>query len=598
VTDEKGTWKRFHRLKFDSRTIAKQAKQASTRSSRHARKFVVAKLSSLRNARRHIITWLVIVGGLIGAVALQTMWYQQAYRTTVWGASGTYAEGVLGPIDTLNPLYATTDAELSAARLLFSSLYQYDKTGQLGDDLATSTSISKDERSYTITLRNDVKWSDGKPLTAADVVFTVDLMKSPDVRSAMQSSWTDITATAVDAYTVRFVLPARYAAFSHALTFAVLPKHILDSVPAASIRQNTFSISPTGSGPFTARLLQLAPGGTQKIANLVANEKYYRGTPLLSRFTLHAYDSSSDITNALLAGEVNAAIGTDIVNSKVTQSFTSRTLPVNSGVYAVLNTSSDKMKDIKLRRALQLSTDTAKVQKAVGYKTPALWLPFVQGQLYGSGIPKPPQYSTAQATKMLKSAGWKYDTQQKLWRDKAKQPLTLTVATVKNTTYERAVNELARQWKAIGIDVIVKTYDTNDPTQDFVQRVLQPREYDVLVYKLEIGGDPDVYAYWHSSQASSLGYNFSNYRNDISDDALASARARNDNRLRNEKYKDFAKQWLSDVPAIGLYQPVEQYVFGKSVHPELGGQVLSAAADRYSTILYWSASQETVYKTP
>ena len=131
-----------------------------------------------------------------------------------------------------------------------------------------------------------------------------------------------------------------------------------------------------------------------------------------------------------------------------------------------------------------------------------------------------------------------------------------------------------------------------------VQNILQPRNFDVLLYQLNIGADPDVYAYWHSSQASMQGQNYSNYSNAISDDALNSARARTEPDLRNAKYITFAKQWLADVPAIGLYQSTTQYVVSRNAHSFDNSNILISPVDRYSDVLNWSVGNSNVYKTP
>lgn len=597
MADEKGTWKRFHRLNFDSKSLSKRAKQAETKTTKHAHKFVVSKLNSLHNARKHIVRWLVIIGVLIAAVAVQTVWYQTAYRTLAWSEGGTYAEGVLGPIDTLDPLFASTDAELSASKLLFSSLYDYDETNHLRNDLAVSTSISKDEQTYTIGLRDDVKWSDGTKLTAADVVYTVDLMKSPDVRSVMYGNWNDINVTALDDFTVEFSVPSRYAAFSHALTFAVLPKHVLEDIPAASIRQNTFSVSPIGSGPFSLRLLQLSPDGEHKIANFVANDNYYRGKPLLSRFAIHAYQSVDDIEEALKTNEINAGVDVNGESSEISDTYVRQYVPLHSGVYALFNTNSGALTDRSVRKALQIGTNTSQVRAQLKYPAPRLELPFVRGQLSGKDVPKAPAYNKKAAIKLLEKAGWKYSKTENV-RKKKNKVLSIKLVTVKNDDYAAVVKDLVAQWRELGVSVTVDEQDPDNPTQDFVQNTLQPRSYDVLLYKLVIGADPDVYAYWHSSQATRLGYNFSNYKSDISDDALTSARARSLPALRNEKYKDFAKQWLEDAPALGLYQPVMQYVYSPRVRPVIPSKGIPSISDRYENILYWSAQQDQVYKTP
>jgi peptide/nickel transport system substrate-binding protein len=596
VADQKkGNWKRFQRLSFDSRTLSRRARKAETTTTKHAHKFVISKLDNLRNAKQHIILWLVLIGVLIAAVALQMFWNQQAYRTMAWKEGGTYAEASVGPINTLNPLYADTQAEQSAIKLLFSSLYRYDDTGTLADDLATSIDMSEDGTEYVIRIRDDAVWSDKTKLTAKDVVYTVGLMQSPEVRSTMQNSWVNVIAEAMDSQTVKFTLPAPYASFPHALTFAVLPQHILAEVEPGALRNSTFSISPVGSGPFVMKLLQSSVDGEHKIVNMAASPNYYKGNVRLARFELHAYESADDMTAALQAGEVRAAAGTNVKASELPNEFITKQYPVNNGVYALLNTQSAILKDSKVRQALQAGTDTNDVRRAVGYEVPSLHLPFVNGQLNGSDVPTEVAYDVDKANNLLNKAGWKMSKDGNV-RQKGEQLLELTVVTANDPTYEKVMERLAGQWRKLGIKVNTAARDSS--SQDFVQTVLQQRSYDVLLYKLVIGVDPDVYAYWHSSQAASGGYNFSNYSNSVSDDALSSARVNSNPALRNEKYKAFARQWVKDVPAIGLYQSVMQYVYRPSVDPVITHSGVPSEIDRFNNIRYWSAQQESVYKTP
>ena len=598
MADEKGSWKRLQRVKFDSKTFSKRALRAENTSTRHARKFVVGKLDSLRNVKQHVIAWLAILGVLIGAVALQMFWYQQAYRTMAWKDGGTYAEAVIGPIATLNPLYASTPAEQSASKLLFSSLYNYDDTGNLSDDLATSMTVAQSGKEYVVTLREDAKWSDDVKLTAQDVVFTVNLMKSADVRSVMYGNWLEVTAEAMDDRTVKFTLPAQYASFPHALTFSVLPRHVLEDVPQGSIRQSTFSVSPVGSGPFTLRLLQNSPDGRHKIANLSASSNYYKSSPRLARFELHGYNDQDDMMRALQTGEVNAAAGTNAQRSDLSKIYTTKEYPVSSGVYALFNSERVALKDQKVRQALQVGTNTEDVRDAIGYRVPSLYLPFVDGQLQGDDIPAAVGYDVEKAKTLLDQAGWTIPSGQSVRQNAAGQQLELTVVTVKDATYEKVLERISGQWRELGIKVSTDIKDPSGPGQDFVQSTLQPRDYDVLLAKLEIGADPDVFAYWHSSQATRSGRNFANYRSAVADEVLSSARTRSEPELRNEKYKSFAQQWLNDAPAIGLYQSVIQYVYRPSVLPDIKSNGMPSEVDRYSNVRYWSAEQLPVYKTP
>lgn len=599
MADEKRGWKQFQKLTFDSKKLSKHVKKAEGATTRHARKFIVTRLDNIRSVRRHIIGWLLLVGAMIVAVGAQFMWFQQSYQTTAAARGGTYAEASLGPIETLNPLYASTSAEVAASRLLFSSLYSYDSTGHLRGDLAENMQTDPTGTIYTIKLRSDAHWQDGTLLTAEDVAFTVDLIKNPETRSPLRINWQDVTVKALDDTTIQFQLPAVYAAFPNALTFSVLPQHILEGVAPGAVRENTFSQSPVGSGPFTFNLLQTAADTkySHKIVHMTANENYYGGLPLLSRFEVHSYNSQDGILGALRTGEVTAAADLNGTNSSEIDShnYDISARPINSGVYAMFNGDSPVLKDKTVRQALALGTDTKAIRDKFSVKVPALDSPFINGQLTGADVPHPAAPDHAKAVALLDQGGWVLSGNV---RKKGEQKLELTIATTKNAQYEKAIESLVGQWRSLGVVVHTNIVNTADPSTNFVQNILQPRNYDVLLYELSIGADPDVYAYWHSSQIGIRGYNFSNYANVTSDDALASARSRLEPDLRNAKYKTFARQWIDDVPAIGLYQPVAQYVYNKHVHSLDSSAMLISSYDRYSNILDWSVNQKSVYKTP
>ncbi|MEO6109784.1 MAG: ABC transporter substrate-binding protein [Candidatus Saccharimonadales bacterium] len=589
-------WNRLPKMSFNSKELRQRMKKVEGATVKHARRFVFRRLDNFREVRRHIALWIIAIGIVVGASGLQLMWYQQSYRTQAFANDGTYAEAVLGPVNTLNPIFANTSAEESVSNLLFSKLLTYDKTGHLNYDLADSMKISDDRTTYTLTIRPDARWTDGIYVRAKDVVFTVNLLKNPATRSTI-TGWNDITATAVDDLTVSFKLPSVYAAFPHALNFLpILPEHTLRNIEPGAIRENIFSTKPIGSGPFTLRFVQDIDQPTgRKIIHLARNANYYRGIPKLDRFQLHVYGTSDAIAKAFSTAEVNAA--SDLTVSDVARLSTDRysvdRRPINSGVYALFNTTTSVLADKSVRQALQAGTDVGKVRDALGKGTPELHLPFVNGQVTGA-VPDATVYNKAAAEAALEAAGWKLDG---TVRKKDGVPLKLSVVTTKNNDFEKTLDILASQWRGLGITVTTSIVDPTDASQNVAKDILQPRRYDVLLYQLTIGGDPDVYAYWHSSQATN-GFNFSNYASAISDDALVSARSRVEPDLRNAKYLTFARQWMADAPAIGLYQATTQYAYSKSVHALPADEVLISANDRYAEVLYWSVGNRQVQQTP
>lgn len=589
-------WRRLPKMSFNSKDLARRMKKVEGATVKHARRFVFKRWSNFREVRRRIALWVLAIGIVIGATGLQFWWYQEEYRTSAYATDGTYAEAVLGPVDTLNPIFAKSSAEESAGELLFSRLLTYDQTGNLNYDLADSMKVSDDQKTYTFTIRADAQWSDGLYVRARDVVYTVQLLQDVATRSTL-TGWNDVRVKEVDDRTVSFTLPAVYAAFPHALRFLpILPEHILRDIEPAQLRESSFSTNPIGSGPFTVKLLQDVDNKNgRKIIHIARNDAYYRGAPKLSRIQLHVYKDAEAIKRALATSEVNAASDLPVVTADSVNKdrYIVENRPINSGVYALFNTQSDSLQDQKVRQALQVGTDTEAVRESISDKLPALHLPIIGNQLSGD-LPAAPKFDRERAGRLLDEAGWVLDGST---RKKEGQPLSLNIVTTKNPDFEKALDVLSGQWRQLGVTITTNIVDPSDPSQSVTQNILQPRQYDVLLYQLTVGGDPDVYAYWHSSQVTN-GYNFSNYKSSISDDALSSARSRVETDLRNAKYVTFARQWLNDAPAIGLYQATTQYVHTEGVHTVPANIMPVSAADRYNSVLYWTVGEHTVFKTP
>lgn len=585
------------KLRLGYKRLALRVKHAEGATQRHASRFILRRIENVRLVMTEIMIWLAAIALLIAGLGIQYSWNSQGSKKDGAKSGGVYVEGVIGNISTLNPLLAASEPEQAVSRLLFSSLYNYDVTGVLHTDLAESMTV-KDDKVYTIKLRNAV-WHDGKKLTAEDVVYTINLIKNPQVRSPLRVNWLDISARAIDDSTVEFMLPAVYAGFSHALTFPVIPKHILQSVSPSSMREADFSSNPVGSGPFAVKRVQTSEStSSTDVVRMEPNTKYYGAVSTLSRLELRAYGNESLLVKAVNSGEVSAASGLSLSaadNIKSKQYSTKHWL-LNKGVYLLMNNRSQTLQDARVRRALRYATDTSSIRATVGDNVARLDTPILQSQI-AQRLPAAPDYNLDKAKALLKEAGWTYNQGQ--WKGKDGRPLAVAVTTSSGRDeYKKIVDVLKQQWSKLGVDVQLREIDTSSTTTSFVQSVLQPRDYDALLYELELGADPDVFAYWHSSQASASGYNFANYSNRTVDNDLVGGRSRTNSALRAAKYIQFVNQWLNDAPAIGLYQSVGSYVLnnGASIVEPRGS--LNTMNDRYADVTTWSTGRASVYKTP
>lgn len=585
------------KLRLGYKRLALRVKHAEGATQRHASRFILRRIENVRLVMTEIMIWLAAIALLIAGLGIQYSWNSQGSKKDGAKSGGVYVEGVIGNISTLNPLLAASEPEQAVSRLLFSSLYNYDVTGALHTDLAESMTV-KDDKVYTIKLRNAV-WHDGKKLTAEDVVYTINLIKNPQVRSPLRVNWLDISARAIDDSTVEFMLPAVYAGFSHALTFPVIPKHILQSVSPSSMREADFSSNPVGSGPFAVKRVQTSEStSSTDVVRMEPNTKYYGAVSTLSRLELRAYGNESLLVKAVNSGEVSAASGLSLSaadNIKSKQYSTKHWL-LNKGVYLLMNNRSQTLQDARVRRALRYATDTSSIRATVGDNVAQLDTPILQSQIVQK-LPAAPDHNLDKAKALLKEAGWTYNQGQ--WKGKDGRSLAVAVTTSSGRDeYKKIVDALKQQWSKLGVDVQLREIDTSSTTTSFVQSVLQPRDYDALLYELELGADPDVFAYWHSSQASASGYNFANYSNRTVDNDLVGGRSRTNSALRAAKYIQFVNQWLNDAPAIGLYQSVGSYVLnnGASIVEPRGS--LNTMNDRYADVTTWSTGKASVYKTP
>lgn len=586
-------WRRFRRLKIEKGAFRRRARKIEMATVKHAHRFLTRRWTNVRDVGRHTAGWLVLVGLLIVLATLQTTWFAKAYMEQAPAEGGTYAEGVIGQLDTINPLFASTPAEISASKLIFSGLLKYDRDSQLQPDIASSWSVSADGKTYEVKLRNDVYWQDGVKLTADDVVFTTQLIQNAAVKAVQYGTLAGVKVEKIATDEVRFILPAVYSPFAQALTFGIVPEHLLKDVKPADLRENDFGRKPVGTGPFVFQQLQIIdPDHHRLVLHMVANDHYYEGDVRLNRFQLHTYEDRDTLKKALVTNEINAALGlgADQIGDVLQRGdFEAASSALSDGVFALFNNDQPLLKDLAVRQALVLATNRQALLAVVHERGILLNGPLPVSFVAGETASEAP-YDRKTAETKLDAAGWKLVNG---IRQKDGTKLELSVVAPRSGDYKLILEELAAQWKAVGVSVRMQLADTETIASDY----LQSRSYDVLLYELSIGADPDVYAYWHSSQANAKGLNFANYRSGLADDALSSARARLDSTLRTAKYKTFYEQWIKDAPAIALYQPLLSYVTTVNSTSIEKGDSVADAAMRYQNVDRWAVSQTTVYTT-
>src|SRR5512140_2109254 len=195
---------------------------------------------------------VVVATVIIVAVLLLSQQPIASTNVTQAAAGGVYTEALAGSLGRLNPLLDWNNpADRDVDRLVFSGLVKFDSHGLPQADLAESWGTSADGTIYNFTLRPNAVWQDGTPVTSDDVIFTIDLIKTSSLLPQdIKDLWGQIDVKKLDDKNLKFTLPEPFAPFLDYATFGILPKHLLQSTPAAQLASAPFNINPVGTGSY------------------------------------------------------------------------------------------------------------------------------------------------------------------------------------------------------------------------------------------------------------------------------------------------------------------------------------------------------------
>ena len=305
-------------------------------------------------ARR--IRWQILIAAISSALVLSLMGYLAVTTAAVPRplSGGAYVEGVVGVPQQLNPLVSDPARDPVAAdirALLFDGLMRIGADGLPKPALAELWEVDETGVVYTFTLRSDVTWHDGSPLTADDVLFTLRAIQRRGFAGdpTISAIWRDILIDKVGERSIRCKLAAPFAPFLSLVTFPILPAHLLGDLPPEQWAGADYSLKPIGTGPY-------------RLAEITANMRcwrpirhYFGGPPFVASIELRFFPNLQAMRSALNRGDIQGLgfLGTsDLSQINLPRGFTRHTLPLDSSVQLAFNMRSGPLADLGLRRAL------------------------------------------------------------------------------------------------------------------------------------------------------------------------------------------------------------------------------------------------------
>ena len=373
-----------------------------------------------------------------------------------------------------------------------------------------------------------------------------------------------------------------------------MPQHLLGKIPAGQLRSASFNTSPIGTGPFKLRFISVTGGSDTDLEQqitLAPFGNYWAGRPKLDGFDLSVYRTDQQMISAFERKQINAMSGLESVPANLSTTDTSLqyyNVPLNAIVMAFYNNSRPGLNDAMVRQALSSAVDRSQLISLMGYPPNLVSGPLLPSQISYSRATSELPYNLKSAEQLLDKDGWTVGAGGQRYKDG--KPLAFNLVSQNTQDYQATTQFLQQQWSKLGVKITV----TNSPADDLQGNTIPNHDYDILLYGIDVGVDPDVFAYWDSSQANinSQGHlNLSEYKSTIADEALEAARTRQAMSVRLPKYKLFLQTWRQDAPALGLYQPTYLYI---SREPVFGfaPTAMDAAADRFYNVNNWMIRQQ------
>ena len=478
---------------------------------------------------------------------------------------GTAIEAVVGQAGVLNPLFETNESTRDVNSLIYQGLTGIDAQQNVTGVLAQDWTVSPDHLTYTFNMRDGVKWGDGQPFTAEDVLFTFHVLQDLEYQQPGGDIWRQIGVKAGGPGQVVFALRAPDASFPLSLRVGIIAKHVFTGLAPAQIAESPYSgVRAIGTGPFKV-------GSISNLAITLDRNPFAVPQPYLDHLVMRTYPASdpqlairavlsgaADLVGGIQPQEVDTLQGRTDLTVQEVRMFTNSFVTFNAD-----GEGKPFFGDAKVRTALAQAVDRQRiVTEVLAGRADADPTPIPTADwAYSAAAANLHPFDLVASAKALDTAGWALDPNTRL---RVKKGVTFHVSLVVADSYpnQQIANSIATQLLQVGVQVDVKA----QPASKLLSDSLLTHKYQMALISIDVGSDPDQYSLWHSgSDAGSLNFAYSRGWGLIDKD-LEDGRAAVDPPSRLAAYIDFQILMADAAPAIFLYAGRYEYAVSQRVH--------------------------------
>ncbi len=544
--------------------------------------------------------WLIVFGLLFTMIVSSIFILAQINKhvsTVIPAEGGSITEGIVGTPRFINPVLAISGPDKDVTRLIYSGLMRKDDSNNFIPDLAESYEISDNGLVYTFRLKDNITFHDGTQVTADDVIFTIERIQDPLLKSPERVSFEGILAEQIDRKTIKFTLKQPYISFLDNTTIGILPSHIWSNIPPEQFSFSDYNLKAIGSGPYKFSDIKKKNSGVIESLELKSFKNFSLEKPNINSITLIFFSNENGLTKALESGLVDSAhaLTPSYITEKEIKTELIVTAPLARTFSLFFNEEKNPLfQDQALLEALELAIDKQTIISLVlnGFGSP-IDSPIPKNitefqTLEKSVTQKSFKENQEESERMLDSLGWKKNNEG--IREKDGKELTFSISTGNAFELQQTAEIIREYFELIGVRVELKVFEIGNLNQN----IIRSRDYEALLFGQIVSKEADLYAFWHSSQKQDPGLNIGMYSNKNVDSILEDLLKEKPTPERFKLYSNLKKEMDKDKPAIFLYSPSFIYVIPKDVK-NISYKSITESADRFNMIHTWYIQTDTVW---
>jgi len=478
---------------------------------------------------------------------------------------GTAVEALVGQASVLNPLFESNESTRDVDSLIYQGLTAVDAQQNVVGVLARDWAVSPDHLSYTVNVRDGVKWGDGEPFGVDDVLFTFHVLQDLEYQEPGAEIWRQVGVAAGGPGQVVFTLRAPDASFPLSLRVGMIPVHIFKGMAPDQIQTSPYSaVRAFGTGPFKV-------GSISPLAITLDRNPYAAPQPYLDHLVLRTYPATdpqsairavltgaADLVGGIQPQEVDTLLGRTDLTVQEMRMFTNSFVSFNAE-----GDGKQFFADPKVRLALVQAIDRQKiVNQVLSGRADADANPIPTADwAYSAAAANLHPFDPVAAARALDTAGWVPDPTSKM-RSRQGTPFKVTLVAANSFPNQQIADAISHQLADLGVEVDVKSL----PASQLLQSYVLTHKYQMALISIDVGPDPDQYSLWHSGiDPGSLNFAYSRGWGLIDQD-LEAGRAAVDPPSRLAAYIDFQMLMADAAPAIFLYASRYEYAVSQRVH--------------------------------